>query len=383
MLPLRNSYQVVLELSHLSGERFVRVQPEPDWEPVVECARFAGLRSHGIWSTAADLSIEPVWHRNLGEPFVEAFRVRSAMADVEWSEEISTAYFAEYARAAASQFIESGVVKAGERVVYQTMAFARPDDPPQPALPFAVSQISVPIGLRETGLSNLMASSNPCGPGGSDVDVFVSRAVVEEATALTLDAGSSETGGILIGHLHRDPVGGQIFVELVAQIPARHTVGSSVKLTFTADTWTDVRASIALRRREEMMLGWWHSHPAREWCKECPPERQRVCPLGTGFLSSDDRALHRAMFPRAFSVALVMTNTTDSVRAQLFGWRSGVLEPRGFRLLGGDALTAASIATDTPTESDGRTHVCSTRTQPSSPPDATTKNVIDVREMSM
>jgi hypothetical protein len=211
--------------------------------------------------------------------------------------------------------------------------------------------------------------------------VFVSPAVVEEATALTLDEGASETGGILIGHLHRDPVSGQVFVEITAQIPARHTVGSSVKLTFTADTWTDVRATIALRSHDEMMLGWWHSHPAREWCKECPPERQRACPLGAGFLSSDDRALHRAMFPRAFCVALVMTNTTDGARARLFGWRSGVLQPRGFRLLGGDSITAASIAVDTPRESDGPTQVCSTRTQPSSVPDAGAKDVVDVRAM--
>ena len=29
-----------------------------------------------------------------------------------------------------------------------------------------------------------------------------------------------------------------------------------------------VRAVLELRRRQEIHLGWWHSHPVRHWCEE-------------------------------------------------------------------------------------------------------------------
>jgi hypothetical protein len=84
-----------------------------------------------------------------------------------------------------------------------------------------------------------------------------------------------------------------------------------------------------------MVLGWFHSHPQLAWCREkkCSPEAQRRCAAAVGFLSAEDVALHRTMFPRAFTVALVMTHSINGIRPRLFGWRAGSLEPRGYRVL--------------------------------------------------
>ena len=83
------------------------------------------------------------------------------------------------------------------------------------------------------------------------------------------------------------------------------------------------------------MLGWWHSHPVREWCKDCTRERQQTCALAAGFLSAHDRALHRHVFPRAYSLALVVNDVAcGGPTFSLFGWRDGLLEPRGFLLVG-------------------------------------------------
>ena len=112
-------------------------------------------------------------------------------------------------------------------------------------------------------------------------------------------------------------------------------MGTSTTLTFTSDTWTDVRRAVELRAGGELVLGWFHSHPQLAWCREkaCSAEEQRQCPAAEGFLSSDDQVLHRAVFPRAFTVALVMTRSARGILPRLFGWRSGSLEPRGFRVL--------------------------------------------------
>ena len=82
------------------------------------------------------------------------------------------------------------------------------------------------------------------------------------------------------------------------------------------------------------MLGWWHSHPVKAWCKSCPVERQQVCTFRDGFLSAEDRLLHRTVFPRAYSFALVLSDVADlGVTYRAFGWRAGILQPRGFHLL--------------------------------------------------
>src|SRR5262249_7991779 len=159
---------------------------------------------------------------------------------------------------------------------------------------------------------------------------------LEEALALTEEGGSVEIGSILLGRLHRDAGAGEAFLEITAQIPARHTVAESMKITFTAATWTAVQAAIDLTRQGEQIVGWFHSHPAKFWCNpKCPPAARRHCPLtrAHSFLSTQDRALHRAVFAKAYCVALVVTNAEAGLEIALFAWKNALLTQRGFHIL--------------------------------------------------
>jgi hypothetical protein len=165
--------------------------------------------------------------------------------------------------------------------------------------------------------------------------LFIPQRVLAEAKALSKEAGAKETGGILIGHLGRDSQLPEIFAQVTAQIPARHTEASLTSLTFTSETWTAVRNALDLRRKGELMLGWWHSHPVREWCKDCSAESQKACAMAVDFFSAHDHALHRTVFPRAYSVALVVNDLSENdATFSMFGWRRGLLESRGFHLTG-------------------------------------------------
>lgn len=336
---MTNDYQFVLELLRPDGEPLERVPLTPDWEPAIECARLGRLRALGDWVAAPEAvrEVEPLWHADSGEPHVSGFRVRIAPpGGRDWCADFpAQAYFAETARDAGARLVKAGTMAAGDRLLYRAAAFARSvNGIDAPALRFDATDRPPPLTLREAELDSLLASATTHGKHhADDIEVLMPRRTLDEAVDQTKAAGDRETGGILIGHLHRDPGTFEIFAQVTAQIPARHTAGDALKLTFTSDTWTDVRGALALRRRDEIMLGWWHSHPAVAWCRACPPERQRECHMATGFLSSDDTALHRAMFPRAFTLALVMTHTLDGVAPALFGWRSGVLQPRAFRVL--------------------------------------------------
>lgn len=354
-----NDVRFVMELLRSTGETIGHAPVEPDWEPAIEWTRLAGLRTRGIWApeAAAERGIEPLWHATLGEPNVRGFRVHLGPSDAcTWFEDFPISYFKAQARAASARLVEQGVLESGESFLYRMAAFACPaPTAPSVASAFATEDAPPPLAVRDTPLDPLLAASALQHAGAADTfPAFVPQTVLDEATALTVAAGESETGGFLIGHLHRASEASmagapcEIFVEVTALVPARHTVGSSAKLTFTADTWTDARAAIALRARHEQLLGWFHSHPQIAWCaaKGCSPEAQRTCSLASGFLSEEDRLLHRTIFPRAFTLALLMTHTIDGCVPALFGWQHGMLAARGFRVLGARPAPASPDAHD-------------------------------------
>jgi hypothetical protein len=73
----------------------------------------------------------------------------------------------------------------------------------------------------------------------------------------------------------------------------------------------------------------------KESCKDCEKLKDKSCTTSAAFLSSADRALHRTVFPRAYSIALVMSDSPCSgLTWRLFGWRSGRIEARDFHIMG-------------------------------------------------
>ena len=149
---------------------------------------------------------------------------------------------------------------------------------------------------------------------------------------------------MLIGLVHRDTAQpGRLFVEVTAQIPARHAEQELTRLTFTPDTWKAVDAAIRLRGKQERKVGWWHTHPSRQWCEKCPVENRKVCKLSGEFFSSHDKAFQRAAFPAAFSIALVISDSyAQGLTFPMFGWKQGQIESRGFYRIGAPVAAAES-----------------------------------------
>jgi hypothetical protein len=270
--------------------------------------------------------------------------------------EIPLTYFFRLAQQAAEPSRTNGMLKAGERFRYVVTAFPTQPVDQQPERihteRFAVEAVRQPLQLHPLSLATLATQAQPYGQLHSEeYPVFLPASVLDEIVVLKQQAGSTETGGILIGHLHHDRSLPELFAEVTAQIPARHTQADAMHLTFTAETWTDVQSAVTLRHCNEIMLGWWHTHPVHAWCK-CPRERQQHCPLATEFFSDEDDALHRTVFPRAYSVGLVLSDVpavteTWTTSWALFGWREGLVQARGFSVCGGFTPPAAGITAST------------------------------------
>jgi hypothetical protein len=338
---LASEYRYGLLLFRRDGSALGSAPATVDWEPAVEWTRFYHAR-RGELPFYADgtASIQPLWDRSDGEPYVRGFRV---VCESEGRKPVArdfpSGYFDVVAAHASAELVKRGKLAAGDTYLYQAVAFPANGAGARSAggLDLAVMEERPAVKLTERSLAEYRRRSSPVGVvDADDMPVFIPRRVLDEAAAFTRAAEGRETGGTLIGWLHRDPELPEIFVEAGAQIPAEHTLGTAAKLTFTAETWTAANAMIRLRNQSEVFLGYWHSHPVREWCrdKECTPEKQKTCRLARDFFSDEDRAVMRAAFPRAYSLGLVANDTAFAdLSFSLFGWREGRIHPRGFYLL--------------------------------------------------
>jgi hypothetical protein len=333
-------YRWALELYRDDGSTIGRLPVTVDFEPAREHALFQGMRRRLLAAdaVAGSSSILPRWDPTEGPPYLVGFDVRFDDAPGEALGEIGTEYFRPAARKIGVALVADGRLREGEVFRFRPLAFPAAEGAPANES----RDVSPGLDLRETALSGLVAGSSVEGAvDEEDFPVFLPERLFEEVRELSRGAGEHETGGFLVGRLHRDASVPEIFLEVTGQLPAMHVISDTDRLTFTERTWTEAQAMLDLRHQGEQWCGWWHRHPVATWCRKCDPEKQRVCRLARDFFSEHDRQVHRAVFPRAYNVALVFN---DSALAEtsfsLFGWHRGDLCPRGFHLLAG-SLPAA------------------------------------------
>jgi hypothetical protein len=343
-------YQFAIDYFSQAGERRGSVPVEPDWGPARECAQFLAIRRGVVPPVLREGAgrIDPVWDGDCGPPVMSSARivVAAETGDETVCEEIpSLAYFRQLAQQGSGIMVERGLLEQGEHFLYKVCAYpgapsgssADAGEPPA----FSVEEIDESLSLEERPIEPLLAGAMSRGTGSdpSDMPVFIPQQVLEAVGERSREAGEVETGGVLVGNLHRCPSSLEIYLEVTAQIPAAHTNSKATQLTFTPDSWAAVQAAIDLRRRHELMCGWWHFHP--DFCRKCPEEKQRDCTVPRPFFSPEDVHMHRAIFPRAFHVALLVSDHgRESFDVSLFGWRHGMVVSRGFDVLG-DACTDA------------------------------------------
>ncbi len=309
-----------------------------DWEPAYEWTRFYFQRRGELpLDGNGCASILPLWEHTLGEPYCRGYRVQIKQPGRRpVASDFPITHFREFAGTMASAFVEQKKLREGEMYTYMVVAHPAPPEM-QPSGGLSVKNASPSVPVQDAALESFITRSKPTGVLDlDDMPVFVSPHVLEEAAERTHAEEGTETGGILIGQLWRDAAAGEIFAEATAQIPAEHTSSSNVKLTFTPQTWAAADAALRLRKRGEVYLGYWHSHPVRAWCKSrtCTIEKQKSCHLAKDFFSADDEAVMRAAFPRAYSIAIVANDTAFAdLTFSMFCNREGITQPRGFYVL--------------------------------------------------
>ncbi len=327
-------FKYIIELLSAEGAEFGRREIQPDWGPARDWARMEAVRLGRIAEGEIPGAVitRPLWSEVNGRPHVEGFGFVFAEGAGEGFEAVTGVnYLQNWAEVFAAVLVQSKKLEPGDSYRYRIYAYPavkngavhRTENTPfeEPAIAF---------GLTDRPLSDLGELDLEIAE--DEYPVFFPRQTIVEMEEQTEAAGGKETGGILVGKLFRDPEQEVIFAEVTAQIPARHVEATETNLAFTPETWVHARKALRLRRKGEIFLGWFHSHPVKEWCKECPSEKREKCPLLVDFFSTQDRHLHRTAFPGAHSIALVVNQLAeDHQTISLFGWKRGVLSQRSFQ----------------------------------------------------
>ncbi len=323
------SYQFKLEFRKPDG-RGVSVRATPDFAPALECCRWEAVE-RGLLAAGAAVrgaAVEPLWH-NLGAPYVSGLLVRIETPHGAFTHSLTHACVTEEAAGLHARLVQAGYLDEEDEVVFSVTAW--PSDTEMPLPGGRETDVDLPLG--NGSIEALLARSRENGPmKAADIPVFIPSEVLAEVRQAARQATPLEIGGVLIGHLHRS--GLRHFARITAAVPAIDAVSSETDLRFTPAAWATVRAAVDLRRQGELILSWYHSHPVRAGafgkCATCPPEKQRLCEVATALFSPQDRLLHKAIFPRAFSIGLVANDLSQEVVFSIFGWRGGVITQRGF-----------------------------------------------------
>jgi hypothetical protein len=333
---LMSGYDYTVLYCTVDGRALAQSPIEVDWEPALEWARFTALRENSVPRPDAteQPGVDPAWHPEVGEPYVAGFSVR--VPDLARPVTFTNTYFAKYAHAGSMVLVEQGRLQAGDKFLYLVFASPRERQASEPGrVRFRAAQ-ATRVRPSAALLAEFLAAAEPAGVhNANDLPVFFPGRVLDEVTQIYRERHDTETGGVLVGCLHRN-LDGQLFLEVTAQVPALHTDASATHLTFTAETWKAVRAAITLRNREELWVGWWHTHPIRSWTSEhgAASHGESGPAVSGGFFSPQDAALHRAAFVTAHSVALVVSDLGPELETySLFGWREGAVVSRGFHIL--------------------------------------------------
>lgn len=338
-----SNYAWTVEYEGDGGEVVCRSPLLPDWQAAAVWVRFEGIRK-GVLPpllSSVGAEVQPVWARERGAPYVESIRlgVRAPDGGSSLYEcELTTGYLLRQIRVLTARLAEAGNLERGAQVLPRLLASPAPEIEDAVVVGksgFSVQEVPQLLAYTESSLEERLRSADPVDVSdlnASDMKVFVPAHVFEQAEAQARSAGAVETGGLLVGHLHRDTKTGDYFSVVTDQIPAEHTVADAMRLTFTPQTWAAAEAAIKARGRNERLSGWWHLHPY--WCAKCPPENRAKCTLDAGFFSSEDVQLHANCFGMADQFALLLSGKEGGeIDRACFGWRGGVVAARGYHLM--------------------------------------------------
>ena len=98
----------------------------------------------------------------------------------------------------------------------------------------------------------------PAGVAGIYLHNRAKQVVLEHA----YETPQHEVGGALVGGVYTDRgAGDRRYIEVTDAVRGDFTQGSSARLTFTPDTWSQIVSEVEAQFEGKRIVGWYHTHP--------------------------------------------------------------------------------------------------------------------------
>jgi proteasome lid subunit RPN8/RPN11 len=343
-MPLLNSYHLALEIYDQEG----RTLNESKIENLVNCYqdfKFSAFLQGVIKDYAIDPEIifEPIWIKEGKSPYCRGFRLNMKNKRLSYKKSYNRNVFRYNAYRIMGAMVQNQKFEAGTELFYRLIAFSNNKNTLDTVVDgeeIEVTTIQNSIPIRILGLEQLEESASVNVTKEDETDdfpVWIAEHVVEEMVEYVLQNKEKERAGFLIGHICRDPLTQQIFSMCHAQIAA-DTEGSFIypdkgnssitHFQFLPENFFQVQRLIELRKNNEIVLGWYHSHP---WPFAC--EKREKCTCTSIFFSISDFDVMQSAFSAPYQIAIVIGRASlANLKAtpQMYGWKNGVISKRNF-----------------------------------------------------
>jgi proteasome lid subunit RPN8/RPN11 len=155
--------------------------------------------------------------------------------------------------------------------------------------------------------------------------IFIHHNVIEEIDSFLISDVYNECGGVLLGKIFKTE-SNKLFVIVDNFIIAKSTKSSISRLTFTHDTWNGINNELEVYHKDNIILGWFHSHP------------------GHGvFLSGYDIFIQENFFNDEFMIAYVY-DPVNNERA-FFQWLDGqIVKSNGYNIIKKNPIPALDLS---------------------------------------
>ena len=334
------AFRFAMELLTPGGKRLDTVALErADFDRAIEATCFDALRRGEVSEYAFAKDQARIVPRFPGDgPRSAGFDIAIDTCSGERRRHFSLDYFRTTMRRHGAGLAVAGRLAPDATVAFRLAAFA--EEPLRKKSGWVMDLEEEPsrITIRKGDLRAHGPSEAWDAPTADDFRVLIPRHVIDESIAEARALPDREIGGALLGHLRRDAASGELYLEVTCLVPCEQTRATAVSVTFTHDTWARVREVLTCRGEDELIVGWVHSHPFRV-CAECPSPVPTECQAKVLFYSTDDEFLMESTFPRPFMVGLLaaveprLESALGHAPVKLFGWRDGVVVPRGFEVI--------------------------------------------------
>jgi hypothetical protein len=340
------SYQFRLELTDSQGTVIAqRELVEADFNRATSATYWSALRSgllRDYEPAVEQAQITPRFATVGSEPSrAEGFRVVIPTLDGEpFVCDFSIRYFAAEAACLRAQIAPRGNDGSDSALYYTLQSFLddRQNKADQAAIELGPTTTLVPLVSRSLAdLGSLIAWDDP---SESSMPIVVARSVVKDACDEASRNPDREIGGLLLGHVCRDPQDGRIFAKINCLASGHGTTESTATtLTFSPESFERARRMIALRARGgqplEILIGWHHTHPFK-LCQECPLPTPPECLDKIFFFSSDDVQVMSTTFYQPFMCGLLsgvdprLEQALGHSPVRCFHWMDGEVVRGGF-----------------------------------------------------